>query len=86
MINMTLQNYTDKELRDELLRRVALRKASKPKVLRCRDCKHCVEGCCKRSQRYKTSVCLMKPKPQAGDNRYYATLHSQKACEIFEPK
>lgn len=81
-----LKTFTDQQLQEELQRRAQLRKASEPKVFRCRDCKHCAEGCCKRSQRYKTSVCLKKPKPQVGEDRYYATLHSAKACEMFELK
>lgn len=80
-----LQSYSDKELRDDLKRRIAERKAANA-VKRCRDCKHCGEGCCNHSSRYKTSVCFLKPKPQFGANRYYATLHSRKACEKFEPK
>ena len=80
-----LQPYSDQELRDELKRRAAERKATNI-VLRCRDCKHCGEGCCNKSSRYKTSVCFLKPKPQVGPDRYYATLHSRRACENFEPK
>lgn len=75
----------DQELRDELKRHTTERKATNI-VLRCRDCKHCGEGCCHKSSRYKTSVCFLKPKPQVGPDRYYATLHSRKACENFEPK
>lgn len=82
---MTIRDFTDQELRDELKRRVAERKATNI-VLRCRDCKHCGEGCCNKSSRYKTSVCFLKPKPQVGPDRYYATLHSRKACDKFEPK
>ncbi len=80
-----LEQFTDQELRDELKRRSMARKAANV-VLRCRDCKHCGEGCCNKSRRYKTSVCFLKPKPQVGPDRYYATLHSRKACDKFEPK
>lgn len=80
-----LAQFSDQELREELKNRIDLRKAAHI-FLRCRDCKHCGEGCCHKSSRYKTSVCLLKPKPQVGPNRYYATLLSRKACENFEPK
>lgn len=81
-----LQKYSDQELRDELNRRIAERKAANT-ILRCRDCKHCGEGHChKNKRRYMTSVCFKKPKPQAGEDRYYAVNVSSKACEMFEPK
>lgn len=80
-----LGQFNDQELRDELKRRIAERKAANV-VLRCRNCKHCGEGCCNKSSHYKTSVCFKKPKPQVGSDRYYATLHSRKACDKFEPK
>lgn len=82
---MTIRDFSDQELRDELKRRVAERKAANY-ILRCRDCKHCGEGCCKQSSRYKTSVCFLKPKPQVGPERYYAARHSDKACAKFEKK
>ena len=81
----SLEQFTDQELREELKRRTMARKTANV-VLHCRDCKHCAEGCCNKSRRYKTSVCFLKPKPQVGPDRYYATLHSRKACENFEPK
>lgn len=81
----SLEQFSDQELRDELKRRTEARKVANF-VFRCRDCKHCGEGCCNRSGRYKTSVCFLKPKPQVGPDRYYATLHSRKACEQFELK
>lgn len=80
-----LDQFSDQELREELKNRVDLRKAAHI-FLRCRDCKHCGEGCCHKSSRYKTSVCFLKPKPQVGPDRYYATLLSRKACVNFEPK
>lgn len=81
----SLEQFTDQELRDELKRRAMARKAANV-VLRCRDCRYCGEGCCNKSSRYKTSVCFLKPKPQVGPDRYYATLHSRKVCDKFEPK
>lgn len=84
-LQRAIRDSTDRELRDELKRRAAERKATNI-VLRCRDCKHCGEGCCNKSSRYKTSVCFLKPKPPVGPDRYYATLHSRKACDKFEPK
>lgn len=80
-----LQAYSDQELRDELKRRIAERKAANH-ILRCRDCTHCGEGCCNKSSRYKTSVCFKKPKPQVGEDRYYAVNMSSKACSMFEKK
>lgn len=81
----SLEQFSDQELRDELKRRAMARKTANI-VLRCRVCKHCGEGCCNKSSRYKTSVCFLKPKSQVGPDRYYATLHSRKACDKFEPK
>lgn len=81
-----LAQFPDAVLRFELKRRAAERKAKEARVLRCRDCKYCGEGCCHKSSRYKTSVCFLKPKPQVGPDRYYATLLSRKACVNFEPK
>lgn len=81
-----IREASDQELRDELQRRIAERKAANT-ILRCRDCKHCGEGHChKNKKRYMTSVCFKKPKPQAGEDRYYAVNVSSKACEMFEPK
>ena len=84
-IEHAIRDSSDQELREELKRRAMARKTVNV-VLRCRDCKHCGEGCCNKSSRYKTSVCFLKPKPQVGPDRYYATLHSRKACDKFEPK
>lgn len=81
----TLEQFTDQELRDELKRRAMVRKAANV-VPRCRDCKHCGEGRCFRRSWYTTTVCLLKPKPQASPGSYYATNHSRKACDKFEPK
>ena len=87
VIENALRMATDKQLRNELERRVRARKALKGEELRCRNCKHCGEGYCNKTRsRYKTTVCLIKPKPQAGENRYYATLQSRKACNKFELK
>lgn len=86
VIKSALQMATDKQLQDELKRRADERKALKRGILRCRDCKYCGEGYCSITPRWgKTTVCLKRPKPTAGNDRYYATNQSRKACEMFEP-
>lgn len=82
-----LAQFPDAVLRFELKRRAAERKAKEARVLRFRDCKYCGEGYCSTTPRWgKTTVCLKHPKPTAGNDRYYATNQSRKACEMFEPK
>ena len=85
-----LKIATDKQLRDELKFRADVRKALKKEELRCRNCKHCIEGyTSKRSLDYgcKTSVCGKKLKFQCEAYAlYYATRHTQKACDMFELK
>lgn len=80
-----LQEFSDKELREELKRRAYERKHSEPAVLRCRNCQYCAVGMVHKSQIYPTTiVCKAKPKPKNGENRYYATNPTQKACEQFK--
>ena len=90
VVEAALKLATDKQLRIELKRRVDERKALRSKELRCRNCKHCIEGyTSKRSLDYgcKTSVCSKKPKFQCeAYGLYYATCHTQKACDMFELK
>lgn len=57
------------------------------KIYHCRDCKHCIQGYATRSaasRGYKTAVCEMRPKDKEWLGCFYATLHSRKACEMFE--
>lgn len=88
VVEAALTIATDKQLRDELKRRADARKAIKGEELRCRNCKHCIEGyTSKRSLDYgcKTSVCAKKLKFQCEAYAlYYATRHTQKACDMFE--
>lgn len=88
VVENALKVATDKQLRDELKRRVDERKALRGEELRCRNCKHCIEGyTSKRSLDYncKTSVCGKKLKFQCEAYAlYYATRHTQKACDMFE--
>lgn len=88
VIEAALTIATDKQLRTELKRRADARKALRSEELRCRNCKHCIEGyTSKRSLDYdcKTSVCAKKPKFQCEAYAlYYATRHTQKACDMFE--
>jgi len=90
VIETALTFATDKQLRDELKRRADARKALRSEELRCRHCKHCIEGyTSKRSFDYgcKTSVCGKKLKFQCEAYAlYYATRHTQKACDMFELK
>lgn len=88
VVENALKIATDKQLRDELKRRADVRKALKKEELRCRNCKHCIEGyTSKRSLDYgcTTSVCSKKLKFQCEAYAlYYATRHTQKACDMFE--
>lgn len=90
VVASALKIATDKQLRDELKLRADVRKALKKEELRCRNCKHCIEGyTSKRNLDYncKTSVCAKKPKFQCEAYAlYYATRHTQKACDMFELK
>lgn len=90
VVENALKIATDKQLRTELKRRADERKALKCEELRCRNCKHCIEGyISKRSLDYdcKTSVCAKKVKFQCEAYAlYYATRHTQKACDMFELK
>lgn len=90
VVDNALKIATDKQLRDELKRRADERKALKSEELRCRNCKHCIEGyTSKRSLDYgcKTSVCGKKLKFQCEAYAlYYVTRHTQKACDMFELK
>lgn len=89
VVEAALTIATDKQLRDELKRRADARKALKGEELRCRNCKHCIEGYTTRraaSRGYKTSVCEMRPKDKEWRGCFYSTIHSRKACEKFEPK
>lgn len=90
VVEAALTIATDKQLRAELKRRADERKALRSEELRCRNCKHCIEGyTSKRSLDYgcKTSVCGKKLKFQCEAYAlYYATRHTQKACDMFELK
>lgn len=90
VVEAALTIATDKQLRAELKRRADERKALRSEELRYRNCKHCIEGyTSKRSLDYgcKTSVCGKKLKFQCEAYAlYYATRHTQKACDMFELK
>lgn len=90
VVEAALTIASDKQLRAELKRRNDARKSLKGEELRCRNCKHCIEGyTSKRSLDYgcKTSVCGKKLKFQCEAYAlYYATRHTQKACDMFELK
>lgn len=90
VVEAALTIATDKQLRAELKRRADERKALRSEELQCRNCKHCIEGyTSKRSLDYgcKTSVCGKKLKFQCEAYAlYYATRHTQKACDMFELK
>lgn len=90
VVENALKIATDKQLKDELKLRADVRKALKKEELRCRNCKHCIEGyTSKRSLDYgcKTSVCSKKLKFQCEAYAlYYATRYTQKACDMFELK
>lgn len=84
-----LSQFSDEELREELKRRADDRKALKGEVMRCRDCRHCIQGYTTRraaSRGYKTSVCELRPKDKEWRGCFYSTLHSRKACDMFEKK
>lgn len=88
---MTLQNYTTEELRAELKRRAAQKKAEREKIDRCRHCKHYGridhdgrEIDDEKISYYPSSSCkFFKTK-----NGKYFRCHtpSQLACEHFERK
>lgn len=89
VVNAALAVATDAQLKDELKRRADARKAQKEEIMRCRDCKHCIQGYTTRraaSRGYKTSVCELRPKDKEWRGCFYSTLHSRKACEMFEVK
>lgn len=89
VVENALKIATDKQLRTELKRRADERKALKNDELRCRNCKHCIQGYTTRraaSRGYKTSVCEMRPKDKEWHGCFYSTLHSRKACDMFEKK
>lgn len=90
VVETALKLATDKQLRTELKCRADARKALRSEELRCRNCKHCIEGyTSKRSLDYdcKTSVCSKKLKFQCEAYAlYYAIRHTQKACDMFELK
>lgn len=89
VIKASLSYATETQLRDELKRRADRRKALKDDVMRCRNCKHCIQGYTTRraaSRGYKTSVCELRPKDKEWRGCFYSTLHSRKACDKFEKK
>ncbi len=77
---------SDQQLKDELNRREKERRSQLPPNIRCRDCKHCIEGLTFKHQVIPTTVCKMKPKPSQGPDRYYSTVCSYRACDKFEQK
>lgn len=86
---MTLQNYTDQELRNELKRRADLEREKRGlSKFRCRDCRFCGRGFRYHYQIIKQIVCFNKPKHGSyqGESRFYAARYSDKACENFENK
>ena len=86
-VRHVLDSLSDQELREELKRRANLRKRDKDSVLRCRHCKHCIQGFTDKSKAwrgYETTVCALKPKLEG--HYYYSTLSSRKACENIELK
>lgn len=82
----SLSQFTDDELKDELKCRDKERHSKFPANVRCRDCKHFTEGFTYRHQIIPTSICRMKPKPTQGPDRYYSSVCSHRACELYEPK
>lgn len=90
VVEAALTIATDKQLRAELKRRADERKALRSEELRCRNCKHCIEGYTSNRSLYygyKTFVCGKKLKFQCEAYAlYYATRHTQKACDMFELK
>ena len=85
-MKLSLTQFSDQELKDELKRREKERRSKFPPNLRCRDCKHCMEGLTFKHQVIPTTVCKMKPKPSQGPDRYYSTVCSYRACDKFEIK
>ena len=89
VIKAALQCASDKQLQVEVKRRADVRRALRGQILRCRDCKHCIQGYASRYaafRGYKTSVCEMKPKDKAWRGCFYSTMPSRKACEQFKAK
>ena len=89
LIESILRSVSESRLREELKRRTDERKAERGQILRCRDCIHCIQGYVSRFASYRgnqTSVCDLKPKGETEWECYYATTHSNKACDKFEPK
>jgi hypothetical protein len=83
---VSLSQFTDEELKDELKRREKERRSQFHPNIQCRDCKHCIEGLTFKHQVIPTTVCKMKPKPSQGSDRYYSTVCSYRACDKFEQK
>lgn len=89
VIKNALHMATSQQLKDELKRRADMQRAFKGDVMRCKNCKHCIQGYTTRraaSRGDKTSVCEMRPKEKEWRGCFYATRHSRKACEMFEKK
>lgn len=89
IIQEAIKHATDKQLKEELKRRTDERRALKGQILRCRNCKHCINGYTTARAWFRnetTAVCALKPKPKAGENCHYSTSHSNRACEKFELK
>lgn len=90
MVEAALTIASDKQLRAELKRRTDARKMLKCEELRCRNCKHCVQGYTSKrgmDYGYKTTVCEKKLKFECEAYAlYYAARHTQKACDMFELK
>lgn len=89
VIENALRMATDKQLQDELKYRVNLRKTMRGEILRCKDCKHCIQGYTTKSAMARgtqTSVCELYPKDKVGKGCFYATLMSKRACDLFERK
>lgn len=89
LIESILRSVSESRLREELKRRTDERKAERGQILRCRDCIHCFQGYTSKfaaSCGNKTSVCEMRPKDKVARYCFYATTHSNKACDKFEPK
>ncbi len=85
-MKLSLTQFSDQELKDELKRREKERRSQFPPNIRCRDCKHCIKGLTFKHQVIPTTVCRMKPKPSQGPDRYYSTVCSLRACDKFETK
>lgn len=88
----TLEQFTDQQLRQELKRRAAIRKAEKEKVDRCWYCQHWGEINYLGSETQKDCRMLYGGnkycrffKSKSG-KRYLSHSGSQRACEHFERK